>query len=81
MEARHKLAKWLKMQGLSQSKAAKELGSSQAAMSKWIAGSVTPRLAMMVRIEKWSQGFVRVTDWVPAELPRAGAEYSQAKAA
>jgi transcriptional regulator with XRE-family HTH domain len=73
MKARQNLARWLKLRGLTQAQAAAEVGASQSTVSKWINGDSIPRWQVMQRLERWSQGHVRITDWVSGN--ECGAEY------
>lgn len=81
MDARQKLSRWLEIQGLSQAKAAQEMDTAQSTISKWISGKAVPRWTVMVRLEKWTQGFVRVTDWIPSEDRYAEPMHEKAEAA
>lgn len=70
MDAQRKLVAWLGLKGWSQVDLSKELGVSQANVSRWISGEQRPRLLTMHRIAEITGGMVSAGDWV-AVLPRS----------
>ena len=64
MSARIKLAELMRERGLHQADVAHELGTIQSAVSRWLAGKAVPKWRSMLKVQDWSDGRIKVNDWI-----------------
>lgn len=65
-----RLKKWREEKGLSQARAAREVGSKQRTWADWESERLVPTIKFATAIERMTDGYVRVVDWadvVPAK--------------
>lgn len=59
------LSHWIKETGRTVDGFAEEMGVARQTVHRWIGGSRFPKRAVIIRIEKISDGRVAVADWFP----------------
>lgn len=61
------LRQFLKANDISQAKAARELGVTNAAVIVWLRGDSVPMAENKLAIETWTKGAVPAASWPPAK--------------
>lgn len=72
---RERLARLLKLEGVSQAELARRLELNRSIITWWLSGKRTPTLEQAVAIEwlteTWAEGPIRVSEWVAMPRRRA----------
>ncbi len=63
----NKLREYIEKNGLRKDFFAKKIGTTGTTLSSWLHGKTQPKIRFAIKIEKATDGFVKVKDWLKDE--------------